>query len=97
MDVSTIIGILGAFVIVGISNILEGGNPMSMFLLPPMLLVWGGTIMVSIAGGTLADAKALPGSLIKAFTGKPAVSADVVPVVGSFYLLAALAPLLRTT
>jgi chemotaxis protein MotA len=81
MDLATLIGVLGAFGIVALSNILEGGNPASMFLLPPMLLVWGATVMVSIAGGTLADAKAIVPSLVKAFTGKPAVSADVVPVV----------------
>ncbi len=81
MDLATLIGVLGAMGVVVVSNVLEGGSPASLLLLPPMLLVWGGTIMVSIAGGTIADAKGVIGSLKKAFTGKPPVSADVVPVV----------------
>ena len=56
--------------IIVVANIMEGGNPASLLLLPPMLLVWGGTILVSIAGGTMADAKGVVGSLKKAFAGK---------------------------
>ena len=58
---------------------MEGGNPASLLLLPPLLLVWGATIMVSIAGGTMSDAKNAIGSLKKALTGTAATSADVVP------------------
>ncbi len=83
MDIATPIGIFGAFAVIALSNILEGGNPMSMFLLPPLLLVFGGTIMVSVAGGTLHDAKAVVPSMIKAMTGKAESSADVVPVIVS--------------
>jgi chemotaxis protein MotA len=83
MDPITVIGVLGALVAIIVSNIMEGGSPMSLLLIPPMLLVWVGTTGVSMAGGTMADAKAVPGSLIKAFSGSAASSADVVPVVVS--------------
>jgi chemotaxis protein MotA len=81
MDPITLIGVGGAVVIIVVANFLEGGSPMALLLLPPMLLVWGGTILVSLAGGTMADAKGVPKSLKKAFAGKAASSADVVPVV----------------
>jgi chemotaxis protein MotA len=80
-DLATLVGVVGAIVIICVSNIMEGGSPASMLLLPPMLLVWGGTTMVSVAGGTMADAKGIVPSLKKAFLGKAESSADVVPVV----------------
>ena len=57
MDPATLIGVIGALIFIVVANVMEGGNPMSLMLFPPILLVVGGTIMVSIAGGTLADAK----------------------------------------
>ena len=83
MDPITAIGVGMGLVAILVSNIMEGGSPMSLVLIPPMLLVWVGTVGVSLAGGTMADAKAMPKSLIKAFTGKAESSADVVPVVVS--------------
>jgi chemotaxis protein MotA len=80
-DLATLVGIVGAVIVICVANIMEGGSPASMLLLPPMLLVWGGTTLISIAGGTMADAKAIVGSLKKAFLGKAESSADVVPVV----------------
>jgi chemotaxis protein MotA len=47
---------------------MEGGDIGAMFLIPPMILVFGGTIGAAVAGGLLADAKALPQSIIRAFT-----------------------------
>jgi chemotaxis protein MotA len=80
-DLATMIGIVGAVIIICVANIMEGGSPTSLLLIPPMLLVWGGTCLVSVAGGTMADAKAIVPSLKKAFLGKAESSADVVPVV----------------
>lgn len=82
-DLATLIGVFGAIGVIVLANIMEGGSPTSMLLLPPMLLVWGGTILISIGGGTMADAKGIVGSLKKAFAGKAESSADVVPVVVS--------------
>ena len=80
-DMATLIGVFGAMAVIVIANIMEGGSPASLLLLPPMILVWGATILVSIAGGTTADAKGVIGSLKKAFGGQAESSADVVPVV----------------
>ena len=83
-DAATAIGIGLGVVIIVTANVLEGGNPMSLILLPPMLLVWGTTILVSVAGGTMADAKAIGPSFVRAMTGKGgAPAADVVPAVVS--------------
>lgn len=81
-DAATAIGIGLGVVIIVTANVLEGGNPMSLILLPPMLLVWGTTILVSIAGGTMSDAKAIPSSLGRALSGGGAGAAgEVVPAV----------------
>jgi chemotaxis protein MotA len=82
-DMATAVGVGGAILVIISANILEGGHPTSMLLPAPLLLVWGGTILISIAGGTMDDAKGIPGSLKKAMAGKAESSADVVPVVVS--------------
>lgn len=81
MDPATLIGIAAAFGIILLANILEGGNPASLFLLPPMLLVFGATFMVTVAGGTLLDTKRALVALKIAFAGKPADPATSVPVI----------------
>lgn len=81
MDRATPIGIgLGFAVIIG-ANVLEGGSPTSLLLLPPMLLVFGGTIGAAVAGATMADAKGAAASLKRALGWKPVSPADLVPVV----------------
>lgn len=83
MDPITLIGVLGALAFIIAGNMMEGGNPMSLMLLPPILIVVGGTIMVSLAGGTLSDAKLAVRGMVHAFTGSaPKVSA-VVPTLVS--------------
>ncbi|GAA1957635.1 flagellar motor protein [Nocardioides panacihumi] len=83
MDPAPAIGIgLGFAVIVG-SNIMEGGNPASLFILPPMMLVIGTTVMVSIAGGTMQDAKNVLTNLKRAFTAKVEPAGAMVPIVVS--------------
>lgn len=81
MDPATIAGIglaLGA--ILG-SMIMEGGDIGSMLLIPPMILVFGGTIGAAIAGGLLNDAKAMPKSMIKALTAKVSTPKDNVAII----------------
>ena len=74
MDPAPAIGIGLGFVVIIVANVLEGGNPMSLLLLPPMLLVFGTTLLVTLAGCTMADAKRSVVALKEAFTGgvKPA-------------------------
>ncbi len=81
MDPATLVGVGLAFAAIIGANIMEGGSPMSLLLIPPILLVFGGTIGAAIAGGTMADTKNAAKSLVRAFTGKPQPAADLVPVV----------------
>ena len=83
MDPATLAGVGLAFLAIIAANLMEGGNPMSLMLIPPILLVFGGTIGAAVAGGTMADAKNAVSSLVRAFTGKPQPAADLVPVVVS--------------
>ena len=55
MDPPTLIGIGIALVAILGSMLLEGGDPMSIILLPPILLVLGGTIGAGMAGGIMRD------------------------------------------
>ncbi|TWG98614.1 chemotaxis protein MotA [Nocardioides sp. J9] len=82
-DIAAPLGIGAALGVIMLANILEGGSPASLFLLPPLLLVFGGTLCVAVAGGTVADAKNAVASVKRALFGKVATSADVVPVVVS--------------
>lgn len=79
MDAAPAIGIAGGFAVVITANVMEGGNPTSLLLGPPLLLVFGTTILVSIAGGTMADAKNVVGSIKRAFTGKVEPASAMIP------------------
>jgi chemotaxis protein MotA len=79
MDPATIIGVGLALVVVVVSNVLEGGDPMSLLLFPPMLLVFGSTLLVAFAGGTVADFKLAVRGLVQAFTGRAQTAGDLVP------------------
>lgn len=81
MDLATSVGIGGAFAVVVAANVMEGGNPTSLLLAPPLMLVFGTTILICIAGGTMMDAKNIPGSLKRAFTGKVQPAAEMIPEV----------------
>jgi chemotaxis protein MotA len=81
MDRATQVGLgLGLVAILG-ANLMEGGNPMSLLLPPPIILVIGGTIGAAVAGGTMTDAKNALTSLKRAFTWKQVPNADLVAVV----------------
>ncbi len=70
MDPATLIGISLAFVGIFGSMIMEGGNPMAIFLPPPLLLVFLGTFGAGMAGGILPDAIGAIKAAIKALTSK---------------------------
>jgi chemotaxis protein MotA len=83
MDPATILGVVIAFVAIFLANFLEGGAPMAMFLLPPMILVFGGTFGVAMASGLLKDTVGALKDLVKAFTAKvPAPDESVGQLVG---------------
>ena len=82
MDPATILGVVIAFAAIFLANFLEGGKPAAMFLLPPMLLVFGGTFGVAMAGGLMKDTIGALKDLVKAFTAKvPAPDASVGQIV----------------
>ena len=61
MDPATLIGIVLALVGVFAAMILEGGSPLAIFLLPPLILVFLGTFGAAIAGSAMADVKKIGG------------------------------------
>lgn len=82
-DPATTLGIAASFILIVVANILEGGNPTSLLLFPPMLLVIGVTIMVTVAGGTMVDAKNAIKNFKRALTGGADPADDLVPQVVS--------------
>ena len=76
MDPATMVGAGIALAAILGSLIMDGGNLGSMILIPPILLVFGGTVGAAIAGGLMSDAKRLPKSLIRAITAKVATPLD---------------------
>jgi chemotaxis protein MotA len=83
MDPATMIGVGMALVAILGSMIMEGGSIGSMLLIPPMILVFGGTIGAAVAGGMLPDLKNLPKSLIRALTAKAVTPSSNVEVIVS--------------
>ncbi len=83
MDPATLIGVLLGLVVIVVANIMEGGNPMSLLLIAPLLLVFGTTLLVTVAGGTMNDAKAAAKAFVYAFTAKVRPAGEVVPTVVS--------------
>ena len=81
MDPATLIGVVVGLIVIVIANVMEGGNPASLLLVAPLLLVFGTTILVSIAGGTMNDAKSAAKAFVYAFTAKVRPAGQVVPTV----------------
>ena len=57
MDPATLIGITLGVVSLLALMIMEGSSPMAIVLLPPLILVFGGTFGAAIAGSAMADVK----------------------------------------
>ncbi|HEV7204482.1 MAG TPA: motility protein A [Jatrophihabitans sp.] len=81
MDPATIIGVGAALVAIFGSVVMEGGDPMAIFIPAPMVLVFVGTFGAACAGAMFDDVKALPKQLIRAFTAKPSTPGDSVDVI----------------
>lgn len=81
MDPAGLIGIGIAFVAIFGAMFLEGGDPMSIMLPGPLLLVWIGTIGVGMAGHTIKDVlssfKSVP-SALKSKRPDPAATVETV-------------------
>jgi chemotaxis protein MotA len=69
MDPATLIGLGIGFAAIITAMLLEGANPMSILLPAPLILVFGGTLGVGVAGGLLRDLKTIAAALRKALLG----------------------------
>jgi chemotaxis protein MotA len=61
MDPATLIGVFAALISLIVMMVMEGSSPMAIILLPPLILIFGGTFGAAIAGSTLNDVKKLGG------------------------------------
>jgi chemotaxis protein MotA len=57
MDPATLIGIVLAVISLLVLMVLEGSSPMAILLIPPLILVFGGTFGAAIAGSAMSDVK----------------------------------------
>src|SRR3954467_4679288 len=73
MDPSTLIGIAVAMGAILLTMILEGASPMAIILIPPLILVFGGTFGAAIGGSAMSDVKKL-GGWFKLALMAPAIS-----------------------
>lgn len=89
MDVATPLGIVLALAAIFVSQLMGGGNPFAIFSPTSMMLVFGGTIGVSLAGMMLKDASGFAKAL------KAAVLAKSEPRDGSIAKLVSLAETAR--
>jgi chemotaxis protein MotA len=65
------IGMVLALVFMLGSNIMEGGDPMALFAIPSIVLVFGGTLAATATSFTVGEVMRMPKLAIKGF-GKPA-------------------------
>ncbi|PFG32241.1 motility protein A [Sanguibacter antarcticus] len=83
MDPATMIGIGVALGSILTMILLEGASPMSILLPAPMILVFGATFAVTLAGGTLKDTLGALKALPSAFVSKPKnAAASIDTIVG---------------
>ena len=78
MDPATLIGVLLGFVAVFGTQILEGGSPMSIILLPPLFLIFVGSAGASLASNTMAGSISGMKWLVYALTAKKADLGSVI-------------------
>ncbi len=81
MDPAGLIGIGVAFGAIFGALLLEGADPMSIFLPAPLLLVWVGTIGVGVAGHTMKDVVASFKAIPRAMRSKapdPSAAVDTI-------------------
>jgi chemotaxis protein MotA len=78
MEFGTIAGVVGIFVAVVVSMVLEGSSPMSIILLPALFLVFVGSFGAALAGSLVRDLPTVFAALKKSFVGKPVDANEVV-------------------
>jgi chemotaxis protein MotA len=85
MDLASVIGIVLALGAIFGSMIMEGGNPAALLHPGPMLLVFGGTIGVTMIGYTMKDVTGLAKVVLKAYMpGPPPETGETIAQMVSF-------------
>jgi chemotaxis protein MotA len=84
MDPGTLLGIFIAVGAIFASLVMEGGKPASLLLVPPLIIVFGGTFGAAIAGGNLKDFVAGFGRVRVALMSKSAPDDDAVRTLVGF-------------
>lgn len=78
MDLGTVIGLCVAFIAVGLSIVMGGGNPLGLINIPSLIVVFGGTAGAVIAAFPLSRSLALPKLVMKAAFGANADPAEAI-------------------
>lgn len=81
MDLAALIGVIVGFAGLFGGMIMEGGKPMAIILVPPLIIVFGGTIGAGMASGVMRDFTGMIGQFKRAFTGRPVAAGEVVDAV----------------
>ena len=84
MDPASFIGIGVALFALMVGMVMDGGSPAALLAPSSILLTFGGTIGVAIAGMLMSDAKMLPKILKTALTTKVTAADESVAIVVSF-------------
>jgi len=74
------VGMLLAFVFMNVANIMEGGDPATLFGIPALLLVVGGTIMTVATVHTPGEIMKLPTIAMKGFKNPPSLAKAITQI-----------------
>lgn len=78
MDLGTVIGLCVAFIAVGASIVLGGGNPLALINIPSIIVVFGGSAGAVIAAFPLARSLSMPKIVMKAVFGNNTDPAEAI-------------------
>lgn len=81
MDIALILGLVLAFGALLAMISMEGASIMALLLPAPMVLVFGGTIAVGIASGTLRDFRNAVAALPRAFRGQSGTTQNLIDTI----------------
>ncbi|RLK53649.1 flagellar motor protein [Actinokineospora cianjurensis] len=81
MDPASLAGMGLALIAIVVSMLMEGGDPMSIILLPPIILVFVGTFGVAMASGMMKDAIGIVGLMKRAMLSPKIEGGAVIDVV----------------
>jgi chemotaxis protein MotA len=80
MDPASLVGIVLALGAIFASMLMEGGDPTSILLLPPIVLVLGGTLGAAMTGAMLKDTIGIVGLLKRALLAKKIEATETIDV-----------------